>query len=213
MAGATSVMPKKPSTTEGMPASTSISGFSTSRAQAGATSRTNTAVATPSGTAITHRDQRHEHGAEDERHGAEAAEGRVPRRAEEVVEPHRGQHGQALAQQEQEDQQHEADGGEAEHPDDGLGRELGPPGRPRGSLLHRSPPCSGTKPSPVTRPCPSPVTKSRNSFTAPDGLARGVHEQRPRHGIGPVDHRRGRGSTNGAPGSRAMAMVFWSCVT
>ena len=38
--GAMMVMPKKPSTTDGMPASTSIIGLRISRAQFGATSRT-----------------------------------------------------------------------------------------------------------------------------------------------------------------------------
>ena len=45
-------MPKKPNTTDGMPANTSIIGLSRSRAQPGATSRTKTAVASPNGSAM-----------------------------------------------------------------------------------------------------------------------------------------------------------------
>ena len=51
--GAATASPMNPITTEGMPASTSIVGLSSSRTQRGATSARYTAQATPTGTAIT----------------------------------------------------------------------------------------------------------------------------------------------------------------
>jgi len=46
-------MPKKPNTTDGMPASTSIMGLTISRSQRGETSATNTAASSPVGAAST----------------------------------------------------------------------------------------------------------------------------------------------------------------
>ena len=109
MVGASTVMPKKPRTTEGMPASTSISGFRISRAQPGATSRTKTAVATPSGQADDDRREGHQQRAQDQRHGPELIEGGIPARAEKVLQRHleKGRH--PLTQQEQENQDDEGD--------------------------------------------------------------------------------------------------------
>ena len=71
-------MPKKPRTTDGMPARTSIRGLRISRAQLGATSRTNTAVATPRGSAIAIARHRHQDRTQKQRQRTEQVEGRIP---------------------------------------------------------------------------------------------------------------------------------------
>ena len=76
--GATKVMPKKPRTTEGMPASTSMIGLRISRAQRGRDLAHEHRRGHPEGQGDDDGEQRDQERAEDQGQGAEDAEGGVP---------------------------------------------------------------------------------------------------------------------------------------
>ena len=85
--GATMVMPKKPRTTDGMPARTSISGFRISRAQFGRHLAHEHGRGHAQRQGDHDRHEGHQHRAEDERQGAELPERRVPQVAQQARRP------------------------------------------------------------------------------------------------------------------------------
>ena len=78
-------MPRKPSTTDGTPPSTSTIGFKILRSQRGATSAMKIAVPTPIGTAINRGPEGDDQRAADQRQQAVIHFNRIPARAEQIA--------------------------------------------------------------------------------------------------------------------------------